>query len=255
MYGIFPFSTKEIEKKYHLVIIGKPGIPLMADVNALGNNFSYVNKNGVFPEKYLVNNLPEYYINRNISALKFLQKQKWVKHGKLILAGHSEGSTIAVRMANNYKAISHLIYSGGNPMGRITSIIQEQRAKRNEISNTSAGENEIEYWKKVVANKNNHNVDSGDSYKNLFDFSDPSYPILEGLKIPVLITYGTKDWAAPYIDYMRVDMIRKEKKNIQSIPYVGCEHNYFPVKENGEINYAEFNWDNVALDWLRWIEK
>ena len=53
----------------------------------------------------------------------------------------------------------------------------------------------------------------GDTFKATYDFSIPPIQYLEKLTIPVLVSYGTKDWSAPYNDYLRVEMIRKKKRN------------------------------------------
>ncbi|MGL1204096.1 hypothetical protein ACSTK0_24455, partial [Vibrio parahaemolyticus] len=67
-------------------------------------------------------------------------------------------------------------------------------------------------------------------------------------KILVYICYGTKDYAAPFNNYSRVEIIRQQKVNFDFRAYFGLEHNFFPVKENGEIDYSKFNWDSVILD-------
>jgi hypothetical protein len=36
--------------------------------------------------------------------------------------------------------------------------------------------------------------------------------------------------------------------------YVGLDHNFFGIKNNGETDYEDFNWDKVALDWYNWIQ-
>jgi dienelactone hydrolase len=76
---------------------------------------------------------------------------------------------------------------------------------------------------------------------------------LEKLKIPVLVTYGTKDWGLPYNDFLRVDLIRRHKNNFTFKAYIGTEHNFFPLKADGQPNYDIFNWDKVASDWLKWL--
>jgi hypothetical protein len=50
-------------------------------------------------------------------------------------------------------------------------------------------------------------------------------------------------------------MIRNNKPNFTFKPYLGLEHNYFPMKESGEINYEIFNWDKVGIDWLNWLKQ
>lgn len=71
----------------------------------------------------------------------------------------------------------------------------------------------------------------------------------------MLVSYGTKDSGCPFDDYLRVETIRENKINFTFKAYIGTEHNYFPLKANGEINYDIFNWDKVANDWQKWLNE
>ncbi len=76
------------------------------------------------------------------------------------------------------------------------------------------------------------------------------------LKIPVLLTYGTKDYGlVQAADYFRIEMIRLHKSNFTYKGYIGVEHNFFPVKPNGKINYDIDNWNKVAEDWRNWLQQ
>ena len=255
IYGVYPFNPDSLSVIFHLVIVGKPSVPLIANVKTLTSDFLYKDSLGKIPKAYNDRNLPEYYVSRNIAILKFLRKENWVSQEQLIVAGHSEGSTIAATMATEYQKISHLIYSGGNPLGRIMSIVQEGRSSESDTSSSKEGENAINYWQQVVKNRSSIDANHGDSPKTTFEFSNPPIAALEGLKIPVLVSYGTKDWGAPFIDYLRVDMIRKEKTNFTFLPYIGTDHNFFPVSIDNKPNYSIFNWDRVANDWRKWLEQ
>ena len=252
-YGVFPFNLDSISIKYHIVIVGKPYIPLIMDVKALSKSFDYIDSTGHYPKEYTNRNLLGYYVNRDIEIIKYLQKQDWVSKKQLVVAGHSEGSTIAAKIASVSHLITHLIYASGNPMGRIMSIIQQDRA--NESDSVRTAENDIEYWQDVVTNKTKMDATYGDTNKATYEFSTPPIEYLEKLKIPVLVCYGTKDWCTPYVDYMRVDVIRKGKTNFQFNPYIGTEHNYFPLTKENKPNYDIFNWDKVANDWLKWLNE
>lgn len=252
VYGTFPFIADSLTQKYHLVIVSKPGVPLMKDAADLQPDLTYRESNGDFPKKYTEKNFLSYYVPRNLAVIRYLQKQPWVNPKRLVVAGHSEGSTIAVKMAAVDKRITHLIYSGGNPMGRIVSILQQSRARETEQS--PQAENDLKYYARVVAEKEDlSSLQGGESNKTLYEFSEPVFPYLEKLRIPVLITYGTLDWNRPYVDYLRADFIRKNKTNTQFKAYIGTEHNYFPMNENHEIDYGQFNWDKVAGEWLDWL--
>jgi dienelactone hydrolase len=255
VYGVFPFNADSLSQKYHLIIVSKPFIPVVADYKTLSPNFNYVDSSGKFPKGYSDRNLLSYYVPRNIAVLKYLLKQKWVSPSKLIVAGHSEGSTIAAKMALDNKKITHLIYAGGNPMGRIMSMIGQSRANETDTDSTKYGEEEIKYWESVVQNKSDMDDSQGDTYKATFEFSKPPIEYLGKLKIPVLVSYGTKDWCAPFNDYMRVNFIREGKINFTFQPYIGTEHNFFPLTADNKPNYDIFNWDKVANDWLKWLNE
>lgn len=169
-----------------------------------------------------------------------------------MVAGHSEGSTIASKMASINKKITHLIYSGGNPYGRIMNILSQSRSFDNDTLNE--GNNTIEYWKKVVENPNEINTTNGDSNKTTYSFSLPQKDNLMGLKIPVLVTYGTKDWSASFNDLFQIESIRERKQNLAFKSYLNLEHNYFPINKNGTVNQEVYNWDKIASDWLDWLK-
>jgi pimeloyl-ACP methyl ester carboxylesterase len=140
-------------------------------------------------------------------------------------------------MAADYKKITHLIYAGGNPLGRIMSIIVQSRENETDTDSNRFSEDEIKYWEAVVKNKSSIDGSQGDTHKATFEFSQPPMKYLEKLKIPVLVSYGTKDWSAPFNDFMRVDFIRQEKNNFTFHPYVGTEHNFFPLTKDNKLNY------------------
>jgi len=156
-------------------------------------------------------------------------------------------------MASINKKITHLIYSGGNPYGRIMNILAQSRSF--DTDSINEGKNTIDYWKKVVENPNEINSDKGDSNKTTYSFSMPQKENLMDLSIPVLISYGTKDWSAPFNDLFQMEAIREKKKNILFNSYLNLEHNYFPIDTNGTANQEIYNWDKIAEDWLNWLYK
>lgn len=255
VYGVFPFNPDILSKKYHVVIVGKPYIPLIADTKNLSPSFNFIDSTGKFPKKYSDRNLLNYYVHRNIKIIKYLQKMSWVSKSQLVVAGHSEGSSVSSKMSRETNKITHLIYAGGNPMGRIMSMIGQGRMHDTYSDSSSLGEEEIKYWEEVVKNKNDMDDSQGDTNKSTFVFSEPPIKQLENLKIPVLVSYGTKDWSAPFNDFMRVDFIRKGKSNFTFHPYIGAEHNFFPLTMDNKPNYDIFNWDKVTSDWIKWLNQ
>ena len=253
-FGTFPFNPDSLSKDYHIAIAGKPIIPVMADIKSIQNDFCYRDSSGSFPANYVQKNLLTYYAARNLELITFLQKQHWISKDKLVVTGHSEGSTIAAKMASQSKKITHLIYSGGNPLGRILTIITRNR--RIETDSIQLAERTFKTWEAIVQAPGKMDVSQGDTYKTNYEFSMPPFSYLENIIIPVLVSYGTKDeGAAPFNDYLRVEMIRRKKTNFTFNAYVGTEHNYFGIKPDGQTDYDQFNWDKVIADWLDWLRK
>lgn len=128
IYNVFVFNPDSLSNEYHLAIVNKPNVPLMVDQKSLSSDMTYSDSTNKFPKKYIERNLLDYYVDRDIAVIKFLQTQSWISSNKLVVAGHSEGSTIAAKLAYVFPKVTQLIYSGGNPCGRIVSIIEQQRA-------------------------------------------------------------------------------------------------------------------------------
>lgn len=254
-YSVFPFKTDSLEIDYHIVIISKPFVPLVVEAKTLGRNFVYQDpETGKIPKEYSNRNILDYYVERNLKVIDYLEKLPFVDNSKLIVAGHSEGSTIAAKLAVKCKKITHLIYSSGCPLGRIMAMISQDRATESDTDSTRYGESEFDYWEQVVNDKSNMDDTNGDTFKATYDFSIPPIEYLEKLTIPVLVSYGTKDWSAPYNDYLRVEMIRQKKRNFTYKAYIGLEHNFFPLTTTGQPNFDIFNWDDVANDWGKWLK-
>lgn len=249
----FPFNTDSLCVHYHLVVAGKPFIPIIVSTDQLEPDFTFLDSNRHFPIPYSQRNHLDYYVNRNIAIIKFLQKQPYINKERLVAAGHSEGSTVVAKMATVFPRITQLIYSGGNPLGRITTIVTRDRFK--ETDSLQSAEKDLATWKEIVDNPSANYPAHGDSYKTTFDFSTPPIQYLQKIKIPVLVCYGTKDvGAASFNDFMRIDMIRRRKTNFFFKTYIGTEHNYFYLRSDGSINYDIFNWDKVAVDWAGWLQ-
>jgi len=253
-FGTLPFKPDSLARYFHVAVISKPFIPLLADIRNLQNDYCYRDSSRNFPSDYIQRNLLSYYTARNLDVITFLQNQHWISKNKLIVAGHSEGSTIAAKMATQSKKITHLIYSGGNPFGRILTIISRNR--KMESDSMQLAERTFKNWESIIQEPEKLDASHGDANKNIYEFSIPPILYLQDLKIPVLVLYGTKDeGAAPFNDYLRVELIRRKKANFTFKTYLGTEHNYFGLRPDGQPDYDKFNWDKVALDWLKWLKE
>lgn len=116
-----------------------------------------------------------------------------------------------------------------------------------------SGEQLFDDWKKIIADPDNMDAAEGDAYRTTYGFSHSPMSYLRKLKIPVLVTYGTKDFSTPFNDYFRIEMIREKRTNFTFKAYIGVEHNYFPLKADGRPDFDVFNWDKVAGYWQTWL--
>ncbi len=251
-YPILPFNTDKLVEKYHIVIVQNPSIPVVVEESELDTNFSYKDKNDTLLVDYNKRNYLDYFVKRNNYIIKKLSKENWIDKENIIVAGHSQGATICAKMAYKNSSISKIIYSNGNPYGRILNIIENSLYFEENQENIDSI---FDYWKKIVSNKNTLNIKGGDTYKTTYTFSTPVAKYLLKLKIPVLVSSGLKDWSAPYVNLLQVESIRKQKTNITFKNYMGLEHNYFNVNQDLSPNYDTFNWDSVGNDWLIWLTK
>lgn len=252
-YRVFPFQTDSLLVNFHLAIISKPYVPLIAYQKDLKNGAYADPKTGIPPAQFYSRDNVDYYVNRAQAVIKHLKKQRWVKPDKLIAAGHSAGSTVAAKLALESKDVTHLIYSGGNPFGRMATMVAQARAY--DDSTGTRSEAMFRYWESIVSDPTSVASQGGDAYKTTYDFSIPPIDYLMKLKIPVLVSYGTKDYGVTFNDYLRLETIRKGKTNFTFKPYIGVEHNYFGFDKEGKIDYDKFGWDQVANDWNNWLTK
>ncbi|WP_439879691.1 alpha/beta hydrolase family protein [Pontibacter sp. MBLB2868] len=250
-FMLFPFKADSLLQGYHLVIISKPYVPLIAYRRDLKHGAYADPKTGIPSAQFYSRDNVDYYVSRAQEVIKYLKKQQWVQKDKLVMAGPSAGSTVAAKLALECKDVTHLIYSGGNPFGRMASMISQ--AREQEDSTGTSSEEAFRYWETIVDDPTSVASQGGDAYRTTYTFSQPPMGYLMKLKIPVLVTYGTKDHGVTFNDYLRLETIRKGKNNFTFKPYIGVEHNYFGFDKEGNVDYDKFGWDQVAQDWQAWL--
>lgn len=244
-----------VEDNYHLVIVNKPGIPMTYHRDSLIRKNRYLDKaTGKHPKKFTDNNHLEYYVERNDKVLKYLLQKNWADTTKVVASGHSQGSSIALYMASSNKKITHLIYSSGTPyFSRILAMVAEDRLKEKD-SASSYVEKVFSYWQRVQNNPFDVSTDHGwNTYKGTESFSKNENLALKRLKIPVLISYGSKDVSCLFNDMFRIETIKENIGNIRFKAFIGLEHSYFHVLPNGQVDYSQYSGDKVVTYWLNWL--
>lgn len=254
LLNTFPFDESLFLEHYHILIIAKPYIPIIANSNKLSTDYTYFKdvEKQLPPKGYTDRNYLEYYVFRNNAILKQLFKERWVKTNQLLVIGYGEGSTVAAKMASINKKITHLIYANGNPYGRIATILAQQ--PKNNPTTNSQTENIIEHWKKVVANPTQIQYEGADTYKATYSFSQPQRDNLMQLKIPVLINYSHNDGTVAYQHLFQVEAIQHHKNNITFCSYHSLRNTIFQMNNGETIPQESFHWNTIANDWLQWMK-
>lgn len=254
--GITNFNIGNIVKNYHLVVVGMPETPLIADEKYINESYWYFgnsrNRNQPTIEFQKADYL-ENYVNRAKKVIKYLNKQKWVDRSKLIVAGSSQGTKVATKIAAGNKNVSKIGLFSVNPFGRIDQAIREYRkkAEQNKISWQVANEG-IE--KEYQTFRDAHNPEKVAKDPNLTAWKSFSVPLLNdwlSFNKPIYIAYGTHDIASDLNDIVPLFFIRENKNNLTLKRYLNLEHNFFEV-ENGRPNHDKPHWEEVMDDFVKW---
>ena len=249
-YRQLPIKMDSLLAHCHLVVVSKPGLPLVGDLRKLGPGGFVGNiQTGLLPAKYCQHNYLEYYVHRNKAVLRYLARQTWVQADDITAIGHSEGSAIVARMARHPRHLRRIIYLSGSPLGRILTQVSGGRLD----GDSAAVAYLFKRWQQVVAAPNEIDC-HGDSNRLIASLSTPSNPLedLMHSRLPIFVGYGTRDPAALQNDYLQLEAIRRHKTNISVHAYLDVEHNFFGFT-NGHLDYEKGQWDRVARDFLTWM--
>ncbi len=263
--GIFPvalnnFDSNKLNEKYHVCVISMPKTPLIVGRNHLNQQYNYVTDTSnqqSFSLEYLKSDYSENYIRRANRVLNFLKKQKWINTDKVVVAGHSQGSRIAVGIAASNNNVTHLGLFGYNPNGRIDQTIRKIRknAETGNITWEKADSLQKEQYDFYTMIQNNDSIVAQPSLNSWKSFSKSTISELINLKIPVYIAYGSNDIAADYCDVLPLYFIEKRKNNYVMKRYSNLEHNFFPFKDNGSVDYQNGKWKTVMNEFIDWTLK
>jgi len=255
------FDYKRISERYNIVVISMPNTPISAQKEELNKLYAFVpdiSKPDGYDRKYIKNNYLEKYVERGNLVLEYLRKQTWVDASKIILLGHSQGAHIAAYLAAQNRDIYAVGYFSGNPLGRYSQLINEQRnkSKSGQLTINEAQSNiDSIYikWESICrgVNKNNQ-VDSDQTWMS---FSDVYIDILVALKMPLYIAYGTEDMGGQFCDFLPIYFELANKTNYLLRPFIGCGHNFEEIMPDGSHNYDKMYWSEAVEEFISWCEK
>lgn len=156
-----------------------------------------------------------------------------------MVAGQGEGSSIAVKMATINKKITHLIHWGGNPYGKMTAILEEDRL--NAGTNSLLSGELFKKWRNIVENSTEIEYNGLETSKSIYSFSTPQRDNLIALKIPILFCYDREGCNVILNDLLQLEAIRAKSHNIE----FACHNS--AKNDDSKSNESE--------NWLKWWQR
>lgn len=258
-----PFDYKKFSEEYNIIIISMPFVPAILPYSQLNDQFAYITDTSnehSFPIQYQEANHLDKYVERGEAVIRFLKKQNWVDEKRFVLLGHSQGAIVGTKIAVKNEHVAALGYFSGNPLGRITSYVQEIRwAEQKGTIGAEEAKKQIDemysWWEWMIANPDLIPAKGGDWNKATISFSVPHVNDLINMSPPVYVAYGSIDiGSSTYCDFLPIDFIRAGKKNYKVVPYVNCEHNFMKLDSTGNPDESEIYWDKAVEDFIEWLE-
>ena len=257
-----PLSVKELSKKYHLVLISKPGVPLADSVTmdaATGIPLYRA------PEEYTKRLSLEWRVEAANLVLKEIREKFAVDTSRIALLGISEGFQVGAKLLSVNKSVTHAMLLAGNGLNQLFDfiILNRMQAAAGKISREQAQQNIDSLYsdyKKIYAEPTaTDKTWYGHSYKRWADFSN-TIPLdnLMQTNIPVLVVAASEDENTTVLsaDYIQLESIRKGKKNIdfKVYPYT---HSFSEkvTDANGQTTHMKNHLSEVMKDTLDWLEK
>jgi len=236
-----------------------PDTPVLVKKENLNHGYQYIpipEKPNEFSLKYIKADYLENYVNRAMLVLNFLQDQKWVDNQKLVVAGASQGTKVATKIAVYNKDVTHLGMFSANPFGRIDQYVRQARldAELGKISWKKADSLMNSYYKFYKLVHNEDSVKVNPRLKAWATFSETYYDDWLGLDIPIYLAYGTEDRTSDLCDIIPLFFIENGKTNLTLKRYIGLEHNFFELSDNGKPNHEKGHWKEVMEEFLIWIK-
>lgn len=249
----FPYDYKEVVQTHHIINISMPDLPLVVDGAFIRSNGAMANP----PPAYNRNNFLDNYVRRLHEVLDYLKDQRWVDPSEIILLGHSQGSSVAIKCATQRSDITVVGLSACNPLGRFEAKIRKARLaeQRGEISSLQAQVRITELydqWKYYSDNREDDTRPKGDTNKATFSFSENFIDDLLTINKPLYIMYGSRDESAVASDYLPVVFEAANKYNYQMAVYPGLGHNFEEIRPDGSSDFENIHWQQAFDSFWEW---
>jgi pimeloyl-ACP methyl ester carboxylesterase len=259
--GIGNFDLPKLRQYYHVVVISMPHVPAIAAKNQVNAQFHFItdpNQPHSYPRAYVEADYLDRYVQRAVAVLDFLKKQPWVNSSRLVVAGHSQGSKVATKIARQYPGATHLGLFAPNPFGRADQFIRQARidAQTGVISWEKADSVMQEHYRLFETVHQPDSLAIHPEYQSWNTFSEWFFDDWLQLDQPIYLAYGTEDRISDLCDLIPLFFIKEGKQNLTLKRYLHLEHNFFPVNPNTrQPDYQKPHWPQVMNEFLSWSLK
>lgn len=257
-----PLKINELSKKYHIVLISKPGVP-MADT-VVNDDVSGMPVYKV-PETYTQKLSLEWRVNAASTVIEEVKRNFLVDTSRIVLLGISEGFQVGAKVLAINKSITHAILIVGNGLNQLFDFIIQNRlhALQGRISSQEAQQNIDSLYKQYQAiyleNTATDKQWYGHSYLRWASFGN-NIPLdnLIHTQIPVLMVAASEDENTSVLstDYTYLEAIRKGKKNID---YKVYPYNHMMQEiirdSNGKALSVNSHLSEVLGNCFKWLDQ
>jgi hypothetical protein len=211
------FDLEEMKKHYHVVVISMPKTPMIVKYEELSDQYFYIGNSGSKnpTDEFSLADYNENYMRRANVVIEYLKTKDFIDISKLVVCGHSQGSRVAVGIADANSDVTHLGLFGYNYERRIDGILRKIRAQaeKGEITWAEADAkqaSQYEFYKRVL---NDDSLKIRPHLTSWRSFSKSSIDELANLKIPVYIANGSEDVGCANTDMIPLYFIEQGKTN------------------------------------------
>lgn len=250
LYSTIPFDLDKIPEQYALVLISKAGFPFLVKDNSF-----------IIPAKYYQTEAIDYRVWQANNVIKEILTKQIPNAQKTIVIGHSEGSTVAAKLATINKKITHLGFWAGNGNSQYFDFALSIRkdvwsGKITEEEGKKQLEELFEQIKKIENDPSN--IDQnwlGNTYKRWANFTEPPINNLLQVTIPIFVAAAAKDKSVPIESSLLIpiEFIRHKKANLRFKLYPTYDHS-FNVQPSDDKGVISFGFMQVFLEFMEWVE-
>ncbi|RYY47722.1 MAG: hypothetical protein EOO06_11985 [Chitinophagaceae bacterium] len=231
-FNNFPRAEmKRFPKEYAFVYIQKIGVPYYANTDHYKPSEKFDQRNNVLDRADVANKVINYLLKKVYPAAKVVA-----------VLGHSEGTDVAARLAVINKRVTHLCFASGNGTPQLFNDVlfirrQMQEGKLSAAAAQAQLDTLFAEADKIFKDPSSVSKRfNGDTYQWHYAINQPAIDNLLKLKIPILLTIGSRDTNVPVeaSDYIKAEFVRLQKNNLSYKVYLNADHSYREILPTGE---------------------